>query len=486
MTATVHNGSDAAAPRSVAGPLGRGKGSTRKKEGAWFPPPRRPLPKRRRFLDRHGWYEPRPDPVTSTTRQTEALHLAMTRRPSGTEGIVNGVDATNSSLVCVDQFTAYGTDVTNINVALLGSIGVAKTSNAKTIYAMRQMPLGRQVVSIDRKRQSGRGEYGVLADAVGAPSIRFTTGANVGPRLNLLDPQIALRGVHDDAEVRPAGQTELLYAVLTDTMGRALSEIERAATANALRLVTDDARRIGREPVIGNLAERMMNPQPGDFDYAGIWSKKAQWWGRDVALALRRLSRGELAGLVDAPTSADVREALTHPFVHFDVCDLPDSGPALRVVMTVINTWLANRLAARSSRYEQTELLIDEGWHVADGSTGALFRANMKLSRGLGLSTVSAFHHISDFARDSPARALMQESSIVYLYRQERADDAAACAEMFQLPAGTTETLMSLGVGQCLLKIGTKDPILMRHIRSPLERAITNSDAAIKGIEALQ
>lgn len=450
-------------------------------EPAWAPPPRRPLPKRKKTLDRLGWYEPKAQPVLSSTRQTEALHLAMTRRPSGHAGIINGIDATSSSLVCVDQFSAYGEDINNINVSMIGGIGTGKTSNLKTNYGLRQMPLGRQVVNIDKKRQSGRGEYGVLADAVGSPSIRFTTGANHGPRLNLLDPAIALRGVHDDSEHRPAGQTELLFAVLEDTMDRPLRPEERGSVSNVLPLVTAWKASAGEEPVIGDLAYRMMNPEPGDFDSFGIWKDEAKWWGRDAALALQRLSERELAGLVDAPTTQDVHDALTHPFVHFDVCDLPDSGPALRVVMTVINTWLANRLAARSSNFQQTELLIEEGWHVAAGSTGELFRSNMKLSRGLGLSTVSAFHHISDFPKDSPARALMQESSIVYLYAQERHDDAVACTEMFQLPAGSTETLMDLGVGQCLVKIGTRDPILMRHIRSPLERRITNSDAAITG-----
>lgn len=225
---------------------------------------------------------------------------------------------------------AYGEEIQNINVAVLGSIGVGKTSNMKTIYGLRQMPLGRQVVNIDKKRQAGRGEYGVIADAVGSPSIRFTTGANHGPRLNLLDPAIALSGVHGDAEMRPAGQSELLYAVLEDTMGRlpagggARRDLQRAADRHR----AEGPR--GEEPVIGDLAERMFNPEPGDFDSSGIWKEQAQWWGRDVALALRRLSAADLAGLVDAPTTPDVHEALTHPFVHFDVCDLPDSGPALR------------------------------------------------------------------------------------------------------------------------------------------------------------
>ncbi|MBF6388143.1 ATP/GTP-binding protein [Nocardia farcinica] len=445
-------------------------------------PPRRPLPKRRRFLDRVGYYEPRPEGSASTTRQGEALNLAISRMPSGHRGILQGIDATSNAPVVLDQFTAYGDDISNINVVHIGDVGKGKSSMIKTVFTTRTLPLGRQVIVVDKKRQSGRGEYGVLADAVGAPSIQFTTGLGNGPHLNLLDPAISLQGEHAGSEYRPEGQAQLVFAVLEDTLGRPLLETERSAVTNVLDIVTRERQSENREPVIGDIAHRLLHPQEGDTDVFGrLYRDDALQWGRDAALALRRLSETDLRGLVDAPTSPEVREALEHPLVHLDVSRLPDSGPALRVVMTLVNTWLSNRLAARSSAFQQTEFIVEEGWHLAEGSTGLHLRRNMKLSRGLGLSTVSAFHHISDFPADSPARALMQESSIVYIYGQERYDDAAACAQMYQLPAGSIETIMQLGPGQCLLKIGSRDPILMRHIRSPLERILTNTDAAIKG-----
>ncbi|WP_433635589.1 ATP/GTP-binding protein [Nocardia sp. CA-120079] len=445
-------------------------------------PPRRRVPKRRRWLDRMGYYEPRPDGSASTTRQGEALNLAITRKPSGHRGVINGVDATNNAPIALDQFSAYGDDISNINVVVIGDVGKAKSSLMKTVFTTRTLPLGRQIIVVDKKKQSGRGEYGVIADAVGAKSVEFSTGAGDGPRLNLLDPAISLQGEHHGAEYRPEGQAQLVYAVLEDTMGRPLSETEKAAVANTLDLVTRDKVAAGGEPVIGDVAHRMLHPHDHDTDVFGpLYRDEAQLWGRDAALALRRLSETDLRGLVDAPTTPEVRAALEHPLVHLDVSRLPDSGPALRVVMTLVNTWLSNRLAARSSAYQQTEMLVEEGWHLGEGSTGLHLRRNMKLSRGLGFSTVSAFHHISDFPVDSPARALMQESSIVYIYGQERYDDAAAAATMYQLPAGSIETIMQLGPGQCLLKIGSRDPILMRHIRSPLERQLTNTDAAIKG-----
>jgi len=444
--------------------------------------PRRPIPKRRPWLDRLGYYEPRPEGSTSTTRQGEALNLAISRPPSGFRGEANGVDATNNAPVFLDQWSAYGEDVSSINCAIIGDVGKGKSSLLKTVFTTRSLPLGRQVIVVDKKRQSGRGEYSSVAEAVRSGSIVFTTGSTSGPRLNLLDPAISLQGEHEGSEYRPEGQSQLVFAVLEDTMARPLSETEKAAVTNTLAIVTHDMINRGLEPVIGEVAHRLLFPEPGDTEVFGpLYRDEAQSWGRDAALALRRLAETDLRGLVDQPTTADVRDALDHPLVHFDVSQLPDSGPALRVVMTLVNTWLSNRLAARSSRFQQTEMLVEEGWHLGEGSTGLLLRRNMKLSRGLGLSTVSAFHHISDFAADSPARALMQESAIAYIFGQERYDDAAACAGIYQLPAGTAETIMQLGQGQCLVKIGSRDPILLRHIRSPLERVLTNTDAAITG-----
>ena len=52
---------------------------------------------------------------------------------------------------------------------------------------------------------------------------------------------------------------------------------------------------------------------------------------------------------------------------------------------------------------------------------------------------------------------------------------------MWDLPAGSVETLMSLGPGESLLKIGADDPMLLRHIRCDIEADLTNTDSAILG-----
>jgi hypothetical protein len=149
--------------------------------------------------------------------------------------------------------------------------------------------------------------------------------------------------------------------------------------------------------------------------------------------------------------------------------------------MALINTWQTNMLAARSERAEQTVNIVEEGWHVAEGSIGKVFRRNVKLSRGFGLSTVVGIHHVADFEAGSPARALFQEAETRFIYGQGSYDDARACAELYNLPPGTEETIMTLEQGTCLLQVGSRDPILLRHERSPREIALTDTDGALTG-----
>ena len=446
---------------------------------------RRPPPKRNKWLDRWGWYEIRSEGAWTSTRQGEALNLATMRRSVRHQGLMTGLNKISQTMEIVDPFELYGTEIENINIAVIGDIGKAKSSLIKTAFCLRQLALpNRQVVVIDKKRQGKKGgEYSGIANTVGARSIRFHAGgmAGIGVRINLLDPAIASGAARTDG-VAPAGQEALVGAVIEDTIGRPLVEKEDAALRLALQVVNERAAAQGREPILRELADELLESTPGSgATFVELWSDDARRWGLNPGLALRKLCEGDLKGLVDGATSPEVREALEHPFVHFDVSALPNKGPALRVIMTVINTWLANVLAARSAQHMQTVLIVEEGWHVADGSTGKVFRENMKLSRGLGLSTCSAFHHISDLPPDSPARALMKEAGIVFLYGQDRVEDAEETARMYHLPPGSTEIIMSLAKGHCLVKYGTADPILLQHVRSDIEIELTDTDEVIKG-----
>lgn len=436
------------------------------------------------WLDRAGWYESREAGARSTTRQAEALNLALSSPPTTHRGLILGTDRLSGQLVCHDPFIAYDDKLVSApNVAVVGDVGKGKSSLLKTWGTLRQLLLaGRRVVVLDKKTQAGHGEYTPLARAVGAPSIRFTTDGT-GSRLNVLDPVIALGepGRQPGGAGRPTGQMMLLRAVLAEALGRGVTEREGKALRIALLAATKDAQERSRVPVIGDVVHHLIHPASEAADSIGVPPGELREWGFDPAFALERMIEEDLAGLVDEETSADVQ--LDHPsgLVHFDISSLPVEGPALRIVMTVINTWQTNMLAQRSQQLMQTVNVVEEGWHVAQGALGRVFQRNTKLARGLGLATLAGFHHVSDLPAGSAARSLLQEAETVFIFGQSLRSDALACAELYDLPAGTEETIMGLGRGTFLAKIGSEAPLLVQHIRSPAEVRLTETDAALTG-----
>ena len=448
------------------------------------------MPRRHRVLGWCGWYEPRMAGSWSTTHQAAALNTAITRTVDRVTGVVAGLNAATNEIEVIDQFTQYNavTDdgITGINVVLLGDIGTGKSSAAKTLFVIRQLITGRQVVIFDKKLQSGRGEYCQLAEDIGAPSIRFVLGSSEGAHINPLDPMISAGGEHDDAEPGqvPKGQEALIGAIIEDAMDRALRTEERGAVGCALDAVNREAAGEGRQPVIRDLALRLLNPLPGDLDSLGPqWVGRVEnRWGRDPGITLLRLADRDLRGLIDQPTSPVIRDALqSHPVVHFDLSALPTHGPALRVVMTVINTWLSNRMVQRSRLFQQTIVVVEEAALVAVGSTGRVFYSDAKLSRGIGKSTVLTYQHPPDPVSDPVSYALVKEASIVMVYRQHNYDDAKRICETYNFPPGSEQTIMTLPQGSCLVKAGDRHPYQLEHVRSPQEVAWTDTNDATKG-----
>jgi hypothetical protein len=123
--------------------------------------------------------------------------------------------------------------------------------------------------------------------------------------------------------------------------------------------------------------------------------------------------------------------------------------------------------------------VIEEGWHLMEGTFAKVTQRNHKISRGEALCNVTALHHISDAPAGSPAIATIQEAETVVIYRQDKLDDAARCVELFNLPPGCLSTLMELPKGAALIKIGANKPVLVTHMRSVWEESITNTDAAM-------
>ena len=146
--------------------------------------------------------------------------------------------------------------------------------------------------------------------------------------------------------------------------------------------------------------------------------------------------------------------------------------------MAIINTWLRATLLRQKSAVP-TFFVIEEGWHLVDGSFAKVSQQNTKKSRGLALSTVTNYQHLSDVPANSPAIATIKEAGTIAMFRQARREDAEACQRLFGMPPSSIDLLMNLEQGCCLLKIGNKPAVLMRASRSSIEAQLADTDGAL-------
>ncbi|MFI5736172.1 hypothetical protein ACIA49_39020 [Kribbella sp. NPDC051587] len=425
--------------------------------------------RRRPLLDRAGWYEPLPEPVESSTRQAAALRVAVGSSGANTAALAIGEDLETGEPCFSDPFSDYPA-IKSPTRCVIGDVGSGKSANEKTCGVMRPLLLGRRVAVVDKKDQGGQGEYTPLAHALNIEPIRFALDGT-GTKINILDPEIGTT-----SSQAAATQNQLLRAVAAQALGRELRQREGKALEVARRQAVHEAKIDKKVADIRSLVPAMLNPTRESAEQAVTSVDQLREFGRDVAYALNIMIDDHLTGLVDGPT--DPRIQLNNSLTVFDISALPDSGPAVPIAMAIINTWLSNVLAAQAMPVP-THFVVEEGWHLVSGAFAEVARSNSKLARGKGLAPEYAIHHLSDIDKASAAMAMIREAGHVLLYRQSRADDAEACVETFNLPRESKQTLMTLADGTFIFVQTGRPPRLIQHLRSQIERELTNTDAVM-------
>ena len=144
---------------------------------------------------------------------------------------------------------------------------------------------------------------------------------------------------------------------------------------------------------------------------------------------MRRLVSGELRGMFDGETSADVD--LDGDVVVFDVSAAVRSG-ALPVVLSCAAAALeAARQGARTSR---TILVLDEAWSLLSNEGAARWlQSGFKLARARGVAHVLVLHRLSDLGAAgatgsvtaSIATGLLRDVETAILFAQPPAEAEA-------------------------------------------------------------
>lgn len=340
-----------------------------------------------------------------STANLQAVYPWMASPGLGDEGVYIGQDRAGAAW-CFDPWALYQRGLlTNPNILVAGQVGSAKSSLVKT-FLWRQHAIGRRGWVIDPK-----GEYGKLAAACGVRPLALGGGSTL--RLNPLDPGSAPCQDTDDVRRRRVG---LVSALAAATLERLPSPDEITACELAVRAAE-------RRPTVTlpEVVDALLRPDNDAAREVMMTATDVAAAGRQAGLALRRLVHGDLAGILDGPTSDGI-DPSTNLMV-LDLSALLDTE-AEPLVMLCAHSWLQQAIATRR---EQLIVVIDEAWRVLRHLHIARWlRASWKLSRAWGVCNIAVIHRLSDLAaagnagseQRELARGLLADTETRVIYRQ--------------------------------------------------------------------
>jgi type IV secretory pathway VirB4 component len=380
-------------------------------------------------------------------------------------GIYVGTDAFSGSPFCFDPWTLYAEGLlTNPNMLLAGVIGEGKSALAKSL-AVRSIAAGRRVyVPGDPK-----GEWAAVAEAVGGRVIAL--GPGLATRLNPLDA---------GGLASPASGLRLLSSLAETTLGRELQASEHTALDAAL---TTALHRAGGAATMPDVVSALVDPDSGaaQADSSTVHERTAD--GRDLGHGLRRLVRGDLAGLFDGPSTVALDDDA--PMVVLDLSRLGSHDDAIAIAMTCTSAWLEASLASGSG---QRWIIYDEAWRLLRSlPLVRRMQAQWKLSRAHGIANLLVLHRLSDLdavgATGSEVRALAEgllaDCSTRVIYRQET-DQVAGTGTSLGLTSTERDLLPALPRGTGLWKVANRSHVV-HHRLHPDEAVVFDTDAAMRG-----
>ena len=399
----------------------------------------------------------------ATTAHVQAIYPFFAENGLAEGGVFIGTDVHGSAFT-YDPFVLYQRRlISNPNLFIAGEVGAGKSSLVKT-YLYRQALFGRVPWVTDPK-----GEYSVLAHALGVAPIRLVPGGDI--RLN----PVAREGGSDS-------QLHLLRALASGALGRALDPEEEGVLREALRVVNAD----DDEPTLPAIGELLFEPVADMSKRLHTTVRKLAGRSREVALGVQRLCEGDLRGMFDGPTTPGLR--LDGRAVVLDLSAFYNSA-ALGLVMTCASAWqrsMITRLHAEADaagRPTQKVInVLDEAWRaLAFLGVGEWLQEKFKLSRE-GVQNVVLMHRASDLAAAGAAgsrerelaEGLLHDAQTRVVYRQAP-DNVALTRELLGLTSVEAELLPELADGVALWKVGPRS-FLVQHRFSEIESAIIDTD----------
>lgn len=483
--AAAHTGSDESAGRRADGPvipwqdattrserraLMRAAGLTRagRDQGPILPP----------ILRRIGagpagrWpgripFERRAPRQPESTRTLRGLYSWMAGRPLPVAGPMVGRDLFSGGNFCLDpwQLRRRGL-VSDTGLFISGVIGVGKSSLGKTIVT-RDTVFGRPfVVPCDI-----RGEWVPVVQAVQGTVLRL--GPGMPDRLNALAMPTRPADISPEQwwlTVRTHWEDLIVALIETVLRGnRDLTPIETTAIEIALaeaarhHEVGGDLDRLA--PIhLQLIVDLLLAPTLRMADETRTEVDELTNTLRQAALALRKLTKGSLQGLVDAPNAARLDPSAAATVVDLSRVQTSDASIALVMACTQAATELA-----WAHQVTQRWHVYDEFWRLATfGRLVARLDGGRRISRKTGAADMVISHRGTDHLRGDAqaqraAKDLLDNCAIKVTYRQR--GDAAVVAGA-GMPDMAATLLPTLDRGRAVWMLD-EAPYVVQHLLAP-------------------
>jgi hypothetical protein len=399
--------------------------------------------------------------VAITTRHSGSAYPWQVESRTPPAGVVIGLNMlAGGAVFAYDPWECYSAGLlTGPNMVVLGQIGKGKSALVKT-YLSRQCLAGRAVYVLDPK-----GEYGPLAAAHDLPCLALRPG---GPdRLNPLDAPAG----SDPGEAHRA-RAGLLGTLAGAGLGRALTPEERTGIDAACAELPD-------HPVLADAVSRLLDPSAAMASAASTSRTALAGAIRPAALELRRLITGDLAGLVDGPTTITLDPA--GPGLVLDLSAVFGTD-ALTPVMVAAGTWLRQTITTAASDRRRL-LLVDEAWALlATPATTSWLQAVGKLARRHGVQLITVLHRLSDLTAQAEvgsvahaqATGLLADAETRVIYAQTPGERDAA-ARLLALSDVETDLVVRLPAHRALWRVGAATAVV-DHVLTGAEVALVDTD----------
>ncbi|MEK7189926.1 MAG: hypothetical protein AAB666_03010, partial [Patescibacteria group bacterium] len=312
-------------------------------------------------------------------------------------------------------------DLTVDNEVFLAGHGGLFVHNSYTVKleVLRSLMLGTDVMIIDPEM-----EYKHLSDAVGGSyiNISLASDSKVNP-FDLPRPvgeEVSVEDIIRSAVITVKGLVRIMLGKVTTEED---SLIDRALLET-----------YAKKDIVPGADLTKVEP-PIMQDFADVL--EGMEGTKDILIRIKKYTEGTFAGLLNSPTTVDVKNQL----VVFSVRDLEDELRPMAIYTIVNHIWNVVR-----SESKKRILVIDEAWWLMQHEDSAKFVfALIKRCRKYYLGVTTITQDVNDFLTSPYGQAIVNNSALQLLMKQSPAA-VEQIAKVFLLTQGEKYLLLESGL----------------------------------------